>query len=436
MADDIIKLDRDALKALITEAVTEALEVAEIVTTEDLNEFAAELTEGGVLDQLDDDRDTPDPLPKRPILEVREPEPEPEPKGRRIDPDRLFLSIDPDDQRTWGPRRTNETQIVISGAVFNYASPGQNPWVDRIAGQGRQWNQSTLSFADGDHGPELHSWPLLDGSTLRHGVIEANGRKWLRFASQFTGEGYNPKDERKLKTGPGGSDPLFHDGCIRGQYSKIGGHVRIGPGARPLIMATEFRVDEWMLGKGHCAAPFEIHAPLKATQSGVITGSIREGQLLLWSKTSGPNSDPSPLDFPGRQPSGRDHLRLATIDLPAVGESITVITEFVSDQSGQGESYCHTFVVDRAGDLRQVGGFDGPYGYYYRDNQKSGEAYINAQQIYRPRQYWPPKRYPATPWNRDPNVSDVHRLDSAFFAAAWAEDVSLEEMAAHAVSFR
>ena len=446
MADDIIKLDREALKALITEAVTEALEVAEIVTTEDLREFAAELTEGGVFDQLDDDRDTPDPLPKRPILDIREPEPEPErPKlGERISSDRLLFGIDPNDQDTWGPRRTLPHQTVIACGVFNYNNGHNNPWVDAMADKGRQHNRARLSFNDGAYGPEVHSWEMEDGTTLRHGPVERDGRMWLRFASQFTGEGYHPdgKRERELRTGPGGSDPLYFDGSPRGQASFLAPEhaIRIGPGARPILIATEFKVEHWMMGPGHHAGPFEIHSPIGAPQSGVLTGSIHDGEVILWSKTTGRHSDQSPLAWPGRQPSGRDHITLAKVKLPPVGESITLIVEAVSDMSGEGQSYCDTHVVTSGGELQQVGGHDGPFGFFYADRDKSGACFWNTMQLYVPHRYWDPKhkRNQRAPWNWSNETPDgnVRRLDTAFVASAWLKDVSLADMTQHALSFR
>ncbi len=458
--EPLITVNRDQLKQLIVDAVTEALEQQQIATTDDLNDLLELDLEEPVEDPVADpvitgDIDNGDDtgiLGRHPTILQPEPRPvEPVPSrprlaGKRLDPERLLIEVDPERVETWGPERTNMAQIVAGGKVFNARNfPGDksiDPW---------QSTDRKLKWVEGPNGsPEIHSFWLEDESTLRAGLVEADSglgdrRPYLRFATQFYAADYDPKTRQVHTTGEGHSDPLMEDGTRAGQLAFINKGIRVGPGADTVVWSASLRVQHWWSGDGHAAAPMALHSPVGCNLSGPVTTSLRRNEIQFWSKTSDPKKR-APVDYPGKNPPSKWHKTLATIPIRAPrGTELTILGEFRCDPSGEGPSYNRIYWLNpKTADVVLMGDYDaardGNFGYWLKD--KTDQFFLQFPLGYFPRAWWPPERYPETPWNHDDRTADgnMRKSDVGLLLAAVSQGqsdrVTVDDLAGHVLAVR
>ncbi len=435
--EPLVAVNRDDLKQLVVDAVTEALEQQQVATTDDLEELRSELTADLVtgigFGPLDEDPEpfldpatTGEVADRKPVLEER---PHQAPAPVSLDPDLLHVEIDPDRPETWGPNRTTPTQLVVAGRAFDHPTEDRDPWTS---------NDGSLSFTEGTSGlPEITEWPLDDGNPLRYGKVRHNGRSYLQFSSQFKPDDYAHRGKRVRKTGVGHSDPLYND-TTRAQIT-LARPYRVGPEASTVLWAASFVVQHWMAGAAHTGGPVGLHAPFRAAQGEAWASSIRHNHIEFWSHSSGPNSDPSPLAFPGREPSTKDIKPLHRVPLPEVGSELTLVGQFRCDPSGEGESYSVVYSLDHAsGALTEVGLFEGEFGYYYADADQSGRFLLQWTGFNNRHNPWPPKNHPDTPWGWDRRTrdGDVRTALFGYLAAADGEQVTPNELAGRIVAVR
>lgn len=345
---------------------------------------------------VDDDPDVDE--PERPAPTPPTPPPAtrwPEPKAATG----LVVDVRANDPASFGPRRTNRSQIVTAGAVFNFATGENDPTVDRLGGPLR-YQADTL---------QAHGFVMEDGTTVRFGRVQRDRRLWIRSAGQFVNDGsYNPDHPDRLRVGPGGSDKLFHDGGPRTQQSFIDAGLRVGPDADELTFATEFIVEPWMFGHGHTTGPFELHSPIGCPITAPMTSALKGGHVHFWAK-----SQPTgPMRFPGTQPSNRYNVQLTDkpIRLPKPGSVVMLIARFRCDPTNPSESYFEAWISVDGSKPTRAGGHKGDYGYSFVEADRNAQFYPIVGQVYAPHKWWPGN------WNWDSSTADgnVRRLDWAW----------------------
>lgn len=346
--------------------------------------------------------------------------------GVRIDPSRLVLSIDPTDPTSYDPRRARG-QWIIAGNRFNVGEYADNIG-PTVPGDDDGYN---LVF---DANSEVHSFEMQDGSTMRLGTITVRGRTMLCVAGQFTGEGYSAANNNipqaglnsALVRGPGANDPAFFDGIPRCQLGLGETLIGVGPNAPLVRYATEFRVEPWMDANDWTTAPFELHAP-GAGYSSPLLSQIIGGELIIWARNAS-----QPLDYDTSSNSNTTPQELVRMTLPAAGEMVSLVYEFRVDPTGVRPVF-NLYAVDDSGAPILLKSYNEAYGFMFTDDELNASFYPIVSQLYCFHQYSPG---PTNNWDTSGGWGNVRRLCSSFIAMAVGEDVSIEELGLHALSFQ
>lgn len=372
--------------------------------------------------------------------------PVPPTEALRLRPDEQLVYLDPNDGGvSWGPyrpfsgpqdgRHPNWAQLIADGNRLQdgrisdeliHRLRGAGVPASQLAGYGLEWSRDL----DGEW--SVDGFEMDDGTTKRVGIVHHDGVKYLRLAGQWKPEGYDPSNNNKpiggvnlaLRRGPGFSGPMYYDGGPRTQYAALAKHIRTGKDADRFVMAIRFKSEAYMFGAGYTSGPMDLHAPAGAV-TGPILMSTRSGVCRVWGKHV-----PDPIDWnqPGNLPN-QANLTLAEFDLAPEGDDNTVI---IAGRCTVGAGSELGVYLLRAENLYPVVETDRPYGYTFRQFDKSGMFYPIPGQVYTPHRWWPNEN-----WNWDPSTADgnVRRVDLAWSSVVKGEEMTAERMRRHALSF-
>ena len=362
--------------------------------------------------------------------------------GVKVDADRFVMSFDPSDLSSIDERRRSG-QLYVAGARFQVGATA-----DDIGPDIESQFPGTYDLTGYDtvfSGSAVRSFEMVNGSDLRWGVVTAGGRPGLLTATQFTGAGYSPSNNDSplsqlnlaLTRGVGANDPIFADGS-RCQWNLIEHPVTIGPSGTLIRWVTEIRGEAWMDAGDWTTCPFEVHAPGGGLSSPFLS-QIINGELIWWSRDSG-----STLDYNTATNSDAVAAELGRTQCPDPGSFLRLLYEMRIDPTGTNAVF-NVYQVESNQTLRTLVSTDRPFGYWFGPTQTVDGELVNSSfycivhQLYGFHQYQPDEigghGNPPWNWSNDGGWGAARQLVSMFGGLSYNDEISLAELASHAVAF-
>ena len=360
--------------------------------------------------------------------------PVPVPSFRRLTDDEVLFQLDPSrPQQTVGLDRDNDVQIWADSNVFNPRNPldivhAHLPPEQRT-GYGLQMRPDGTVVAH----------PMSDGTTVRNGVIDRDGRLWYRIAHEFRLEdGYDAagnvrfsggrlvqsggwRINRLTKRGAGHGSPVTFDGTRGGVH---GAAYRMRADT-PLVWGIEFDTHRRFNSTTNLAGPFDLHEP-GSKLTGPFLCNIERGELVFSARTS---KTAAALDYEATTQSDIPGQTLYRYRLPESG-TVKLVARTVVDGTGR-RSLFELFEVGPGGLPFRLHSTTERYGYTFAGPEN--ERFYPIVQLYQWHEHNRPGSGRLPLWNHDPSFGDVNRLDVACFAVS--DRVSVERMAEHVASF-
>lgn len=263
-------------------------------------------------------------------------------------------SLDP---LTWAGANRPRGQLVVAGERFN---PGQS-WGGMETGL-------TL-----DENHEVHSFSMIDGTTMRWGVVDVDGLRGRAFRSSVqwaTNDGYDPNAEHRgrnpsVPTPP--NDRLYYDGS-RNQVSFLDAPIRGGANPDRVLMGGTFRVPSWApYAQDNSTFLMSIHAPDVAGLSAPLSIYIDRGRLIFAARSSS-NQRPTQGNTENRW------LHSERFSPQDVGQWWSIVQETRFSPRPEDGPLTNVWIRRGSGDWEQVVHDTGPIGYIFNGYADSGRS--------------------------------------------------------------
>lgn len=325
-------------------------------------------------------------------------------EARPIDASRVTYSMTPGNVNSWGRNR----------AKYQWIIAGDRVQVGRSSGDlhGLTWNGA---------GDEIVSFLMQDATTERLTTGLEGSIPTLETTVQYVEDGsYNPANNLPDGTNSGinspPSDELYFDGT-RVQLAMFEDLVRVGPGGTPIRFAVSFMVQSWMAADDWTSVVQSVHTPT-TTHSGPMNMRIRNNTFYVFTRDS-----ISPIDV-NTQPNPSSGQTLVEYTLPAVGQWVTLIMDYLVDPGGDG--YFNAWTLDATANLVRIGQAGNDFGYIFTDSSLNAAFYSIILKTYN----WHQFTVPGVVNNWDGN--NVRRQKFAYFIIDYGTDVGIDEYASHA----